>query len=293
MPGNLFVVFGFIFVMSIVAACAQQSSQTTGGDQPPPPSQAPGAPSPTPGGTPSPPSKQSAWWAPTPGLSWQIQFSGTLDTSLNVNVYDVDVFDVSASTVAALKARGIKVICYFNAGGFEDWRPDASAFAASVKGSALGNWPGEKWLDIRQVDSLMKIMNQRMDLAKQKGCDAVDPDNVDGYSNKTGFPLTAQDQLRYNRALAEAAHARGLAVGLKNDLEQVRDLIGDFDFAVNEQCYQYNECSMLNPFVAANKAVFGIEYSTSPSVFCPKAKASRFEFIQKHEALEAWRQACP
>lgn len=42
-------------------------------------------------------------------------------------------------------------------------------------------------------------MQARLDLAVQKGCDGVEPDNVDGYQNNSGFPLTAQDQLAYNR----------------------------------------------------------------------------------------------
>ena len=31
------------------------------------------------------------------------------------------------------------------------------------------------------------------------GCDGVEPDNVDGYVNDTGFDLTAGDQLDFNR----------------------------------------------------------------------------------------------
>jgi hypothetical protein len=251
-------------------------------------------PSPAPGSTkPQPtPTTSGAWWKPAPGLSWQIQLSGTLDTSVNVQVFDIDLFDVSAETIAALKGRGARVICYFSAGSFENWRSDASAFPESVKGNDLDNWPGEKWLDVRQVDALMTIMTNRMDLAKQKGCDGVDPDNVDGYSNKTGFAITAADQLQYNRALANAAHARGLAVGLKNDLEQIGDLISYFDFAVNEQCYQYGECDRLNAFIAAKKPVFGIEYSTDTTAFCTKANAAQFDFLKKKLALDSWRQSC-
>lgn len=103
-------------------------------------------------------------------------------------------------------------------------------------------------------------MKKRMDLAKEKGCDGVDPDNVNGYENDTGFDLSYNDQFRYNLSLAEEAHKRGLLIGLKNDLDQINDLVDFFDFEVNEQCHIYNECNKLKPFINANKAVLNIEY---------------------------------
>ncbi|MCP4225614.1 MAG: endo alpha-1,4 polygalactosaminidase, partial [Actinomycetia bacterium] len=177
---------------------------------------------------------------PAPGTTWQWQLTQAIDESYDVDVYDVDGFDVSATTVASLHASGRKVICYISAGSWEDWRPDASDFPASVKGNNNG-WPGEKWLDIRDLDVLGPIMEARLDMCVAKGFDAVEPDNIDGYTNNTGFPLSAQDQLGYNRFLADAAHARGLSIGLKNDLDQVVALEPWFEFAVNEQCFQYNE----------------------------------------------------
>ena len=41
----------------------------------------------------------------------------------------------------------------------------------------------------------------------------------------TGFALTAADQLRFNRWIAHEAHARDMAVGLKNDTAQVKALV--------------------------------------------------------------------
>ena len=120
----------------------------------------------------------------------------------------------------------------------------------------------------------------------------IEPDNVDGYSNNSGFPLTAQDQLAYNTFLANAAHARGLSVGLKNDLDQVTALQPLFDWALNEQCFQYAECDMLIPFATAGKAVFQAEYEGATSAFCPQAKAMRFSAMLKHLLLDAFREAC-
>jgi hypothetical protein len=260
----------------------------------PPPAEA--APTPTPSTPISPPSpppvaSTATRWQPRPGTSWQIQLQGTLDTSIAATAYDVDLFDTPASAIAALHVAGRKVICYFSAGSFEDWRADAGQFPAAALGNALDGWPGERWLDTRAA-GVRAVMRARMDLAVAKKCDAVDPDNVDGYTNKPGFPLTAATQVDYNKFLATEGHARGLGVGLKNDLSQVPLLVDDFDFAINEQCQVYRECDLLTPFITRSKPVFGIEYTGSTSSVCAAANAANFDTNMKKLDLAAWRMPC-
>ncbi|MFV0136429.1 endo alpha-1,4 polygalactosaminidase [Streptomyces sp. HMX87] len=230
-------------------------------------------------------------WRPRPGTAWQWQLSGRLDTSVDVPVYDIDGFDHSADTVAALHADGRKVICYLSTGAWEEFRPDADEFPESVLGRGNG-WEGERWLDIRRTDVLEPLMAERIDMCREKGFDAVEPDNMDGYRNDTGFPLTAADQLRYNRLIAKLAHDRGLAVGLKNDLDQIPQLVDDFDFAVNEQCAQYGECAALKPFVDAGKAVFHVEYELPADRFCDRSRELGLSSLQKKYELGVWRRAC-
>ena len=231
-------------------------------------------------------------WKPSPGTSWQIQFTGVLDTSQEVQMYDLDLFDTSIQTIEELHSQGRRVVCYFSAGSWEDWRPDADTFPEEVLGNDLEGWPGEKWLDVRRLDVISPIMSNRLELASNKGCDGVDPDNVDGYRNETGFPLTAEDQLSYNIWIADQAHLRGLAVGLKNDLSQIQKLLPYYDWVINEQCIQYNECNLLLPFIQAGKPVFGIEYQGDPDVFCPLVNALNFNFLKKNMELDEWRIAC-
>jgi len=192
--------------------------------------------------------------------SWQLQLEGILDTNYSVDLYDIDLFDTPATTIKKLKAAEKIVICYFSAGSFEDWRSDADRFGDEAKGRPFDNWPGERWVDIR-TSNVRQIITSRLDLAKQKGCNGVDPDNVDGYSNHTGFDLTSADQLAFNRYIALQAHSRGLLIGLKNDLEQISQLVNDFDFSVNEQCHEFNECQRLIPFIKQGKPVFNVEYA--------------------------------
>jgi hypothetical protein len=178
-----------------------------------------------------------------------------------------------------------------NAGAAEDFRPDYATFPAEVLGKTDG-WPGERWLDIRRIDVLEPIMAARFDVCAQKGFDAVEADLVDGYSGDTGFPLTAADQLTYNRMLAGLAHHRGLSIGLKNDLGQIPDLVTEFDFAINEQCVEYQECDTLTPFIDAGKAVFHVEYNRPNAEFCPTTTALRFSSMRKNRQLDAPRWPC-
>lgn len=200
------------------------------------------------------------WYKPTLHTSWQWQLQGDIDTSYDVDLYDIDLFDSNQSLIDSLKASGKKVICYFSAGSAEDWRDDFDDFPQEALGDNMDGWAGERWLDINN-DALKPIMKARLDLAKEKGCDGVEPDNMDNYTNATGFQLSADNQLAYNKFIAKEAHKRGLSVGLKNDLNQITELEPFFDFSINEQCHYYDECYMLQAFTDANKPIFNAEYA--------------------------------
>jgi len=203
-----------------------------------------------------------SWYRPPLSVTWQWQLIGTVNTTYDVDIYDVDLFDVSTALIQQLQADGRRVICYFSAGSYEDWRTDAGQFDCGDIGNALDGWPDERWLDIRS-ESILEIMQNRLNMAVQKNCDGVEPDNMDGYLNDSGFDLTAADQLAYNRGIANLAHERNLSVGLKNDLDQVDDLVDYYDFAVNEECFAYDECSLLATFIDAGKPVLNAEYEDS------------------------------
>ncbi len=191
--------------------------------------------------------------------TWQWQLYGEVNTEYDVDVYDVDLFDSPPELIDALHADGRTVVCYFSAGSHEDWRPDAGDFDDDALGEYLEDYDDERWVDVRD-DSVRDVMRRRLDLAVERGCDGVEPDNVDGYANDPGFDLTADDQIDFNRFLASEAHDRGLLVGLKNALDEIPELVDDFDFAVNEQCFEHDECDALQPFLDQGKPVFTAEY---------------------------------
>lgn len=199
-------------------------------------------------------------WTPSPNDTWQWQLAGQVNAGYDATVYDIDLFDAQPTIIDALHARGRRVVCYFSAGTSEDWREDFGRFDDSDIGHPLPEWPGERWVDTRSRN-VREIMRGRLDLARSKGCDGVEPDNVDAYLHQSGFELDAATQLDFNRFLAAESHARGLAAGLKNDLDQIPELVSDFDFAVNEQCFEFTECEPYAEFVAAGKPVFNAEYA--------------------------------
>ena len=68
-------------------------------------------------------------------------------------MYDIDLFDTPVATIKDLQSAGSVVICYFSAGSFEPWRPDADTFSERVKGKKMDGWD-ELWLDISNLEEL-------------------------------------------------------------------------------------------------------------------------------------------
>jgi hypothetical protein len=241
-------------------------------------------------------------WTPPVGSRWQYQLQPPVDTAITAtawstgatvrpDVFDIDLFEADGvtpanATVAAIHARGAKAICYVDAGTWENWRPDAGSFPTSVRGATNG-WPGERWLDIRRLDVLVPIMDARVGRCAAAGFDAVEFDNMDAAFNRSGFPVSPAQQIEFNRAMAAIAHDHGLAVGLKNDVGQLTQLLPYFDFAINEQCQQYGECGGYGAWTAAGKAVAQVEYTIGLATFCPPATAGHRSAIRKALALQA------
>lgn len=238
----------------------------------------------------------SSRWIPTAGESYQIQYSGKLDLSVNAQIYDLDMFDTSASVVAKLHGIGRRVMCYIDVGTWESWRPDAKQFPKSVLGNKDGHWKGERWLDIRQTSILEPIMAARLALCKKKGFDGVDPDNLDGYQNNTGFPLTYAEQLTYDTWVADQAHADGLTADQKGDSGQVKDLVKVFDFAVVEQCFAQGWCDKFTLYTNQNRLVVDVEYFANQQRFktktCPSDAKYKETAILKKLQLTAWLVSC-
>lgn len=225
--------------------------------------------------------------------TWQYQLTDyPVDLDVDATVFIVDLDMTPRSTVQNLHRMNRKVICYFSAGTLETWRPDAGKYPAELLGNPLEQYPDERWIDIREIDRLAPLIKNRIQRCAEKGFDGVDPDNLDGYLHDTGFRLSFEDQLRFNRTVARWVHEAGLFVGLKNDLAQIPQLVDVFDWATNEECFEYGECELLLPFIKREKPVVNVEYRLDPDEFCPEANRLGFFSMKKRKSLDAFRIPC-
>lgn len=248
-------------------------------------------------------SSPKAIWQPTVGTPYQMILTGVIpdNTSTiqpaNVPIFDIDLFYTNKSAIDTLHDQGKKVICYFSAGSSEDWRPDYMDFPVADKGPCLNGWAGERYLNIR-TRGVFNVMQKRIQLAKEKGCDAIDPDNVDGFSNENNFNLTPTDAITYIRKLARYAHSLGLGMGLKNAQDLLPAVMDVIQFAVNEECaLASGDCDPYLDLIEAGKPVFHVEYASKYTIqdgkaiiFGERAEGMDSESLKKKLCLESQPQ---
>jgi hypothetical protein len=243
-------------------------------------------------------------YRPVIGDRWQWQLTCTsgvpgcvkiLRPEKEIRFYDIDWEENSALTVAKIHESGAKAIAYISAGSWENWRSDKRTFPDFVIGKAYRGWPGERWLDVRCTSVLLPIMEQRMRVAKKKGFDGVQFDNLGGYQARTGYPLTKEDCTYYGALLANSAHETGLSAAWENAVEIREPLLPYYDWFLMEECRQYDECGCAATFIDAGKFVGGVEYTgeTSSMSFCRVYARNNVSGMLKHKNLGSWRNACP
>ncbi|KNC77423.1 hypothetical protein SARC_10117 [Sphaeroforma arctica JP610] len=244
------------------------------------------------------PKQKGGWYKPDKGITWQWQLQGEIDRTYDVDLYDID-FDTSPQVIKELHKDGRKVMCYFSAGSWEMWRKDADMYPASVKGGILSfasgdTFSNEAWLDLRRMDVIGPLMLERLDVAQQKGCDAIEFDNADTVTHtaKLGGDIELRTQLRVNKWLVAQAHVRGMGVALKNSEMFATFLSDTYDMVVNEECFVMGNCDNYWPFLNREKPVLNCEYTTALCFYCKRAKAMEFSTIKKTPALDACMVDC-
>ncbi|KAF2638317.1 hypothetical protein P280DRAFT_81196 [Massarina eburnea CBS 473.64] len=270
-------------------------------------------PSPTITASPLPTPTGTLPWTPRVNDTWQIVLqsnillpseSSTPTLTPNVSIYDIDLFENSKETIDTLHRLGKKVICYFSAGSYEPGRPDSAEFKEGDLGKVMDGWPDEKWLRLDN-DNVRRIMRDRVELAGNKGCDGVDPDNIDGYQNDNGLSLTAQSSIDFVAYLSSITQPLNLTLGLKNAGDIITAVLPVVHFSVNEQCVEENECTTFHQFIDAGKPVFHIEYpdgagkklkSDVVTKFCGRTEDAQgidsFSTVLKKMDLDGWIEYC-
>ncbi len=237
-----------------------------------------------------------AAWVPAPHEPFDVQMSAPFQLPF-AGTLGLGLFETSPARVQELKARGVRTVCVVNAGAWENWRPDSGAFDQRLIGANYAGWPGERWLDIRAQEALRPVLARRLDLCAAKGFDGVLLRNADGYAHRTGFPLTAKDQLAYDRWLAAEARARGLAVGIMNTLELAPELVENVDFALIEGCFTAGNCQDALIYRKRDIAGYVVEYTNvkrKMDAYCAEAAELDLQLIFKTQSLNGKvHRRCP
>jgi hypothetical protein len=231
-------------------------------------------------------------WHPRPGTTWQWQIVGRVAPPFQpVQMYDIDLQDavprravshfrlagraqtvvwdagLNAGVIDQLHRAGKVVVCYLDSGAAETYRPDWRLFPRQVILNSTG-WGDEYWLDIRpgRWQLFAPIIWARFALAKQIGCDGVEPDVNNPVGNvPRSLGISYADERTWYLEVATMAHHYGLSVGMKNGIEPaVTDAatVRAFDWNLNEECFFFEECATLRQFIDAGKAVFQTEYTS-------------------------------
>ncbi|MDB4963907.1 MAG: hypothetical protein JWP01_3906 [Myxococcales bacterium] len=244
---------------------------------------------------------QAPWWTPKPGetKNWDIQVNPPFDLATARTMYIVDLWDVATPTtieygdmgpvsvpagplagkVTELKAAGAKVICRVGTGAIRLTDPDARKFAGfeatppddptpPAAGSVIG-WhtrdADERFLDLRTASRALwqARLFKRFDLAKQLGCDGIEPDWIASFAAATGFTVTIDENIAWAKTVAAQAHERDLSVGMQNGTNGIVDQVAvDFDWLLAERCGEFDDCDTTRSFIALRKAVFAVDYQT-------------------------------
>jgi hypothetical protein len=254
-----------------------------------------------------PPSGRDQWYwnidPATPGLTGLPPTTGGYPAPGSANIWDTDLFQDSnaaragiptggSAVVRALHASGKYSICYIEAGAYQTAFPDDSDFAAADYGHRAGRYrmmgyPNEWWLNIAgfrhyaaghgstlkgAAVNIAAALNRRIGWCALEGQDAIEPDDLDGYTNRGdtgvtggGWHLSRPDSAGFERWLAYDAHAHGLAIFQKNDPLDADANVAIFDGMIIEECNHYRDpCSGpggdATPYLHAGKPVLNAEY---------------------------------
>lgn len=166
---------------------------------------------------------------------------------------------------------GLWSACYVN--GFQTQPADRDRWLADHPDLVLrddggdpvvdAGWPDELLLDTSTPGNravLAEIVGEQVRACADRGFDAVELDNLDSWT-RSGGRLDEDGAVDLAARLVAVAHDAGLAAGQKNTPQlgtRGRDEAG-YDFAVAEECGQYDECAAYTEVYGA--AVLDIEYT--------------------------------
>jgi hypothetical protein len=185
----------------------------------------------------------------------------------------------------AAAAAGLYNICYVNAfqaqpGAEAEWG-DLLLRDANGKIVMDDDW-GEALLDLRTDDKRHRVaakVDGWINDCAAKGYQGIEPDNYDSFTRSRDLLTTDQAQ-SYIRLLSAHAHDKGLAIAQKNTPELAGNRVPNgLDFAVAEECGQYEECGDYTSSFGDNVIV--IEYTDAGLARACSGYRNRLSIVQR------------
>jgi len=238
-----------------------------------------------------------------PGLGGLPATRASYPSPGSANIWDTDLFQDSnqpnagiptgrSPVVRAIHAAGHYSICYVEVGAYQEGFPDNAHFARSDyggvgdKATQMQGYSNEYWFDLTgfrnyvpgrhgtlkgAAVNIAQALDKRFGWCKKEGQDAVEPDDLDGYTNKstggqTPWGMTQADAAGFERWLAYDIHSHGLAAFQKNDGANATAGARMFDGMVIEECNYYKDpCTGAGgdatAYLARHKPVLNAEYT--------------------------------
>lgn len=242
----------------------------------------------------------------------------------SARIWDTDLFeDANTSSgahngiptgpsrvVTAVHAAGHYSVCYVEAGAFQAGFPDDGDFAAvdygaKAKRYEMRGYADEWWFDISgfrayvsgepstltgAAPNIAAALSRRFAWCRLEGQDAVESDDLDGYTNRSetgvaggGWGLTQADSAGFERWIANQVHADHMAVLQKNDVANAAVDEPLFDGVITEECNLYTDpCAGRggdwDSYLARGKPVLNAEYTQdgeTAAKFCAADDAHR------------------
>jgi hypothetical protein len=255
-----------------------------------------------------PPSGPSVQWywelSPSaPGLGGLPATSAARPSPGSADIWDTDLFQDSntnggiptgpSPVVRAIHAAGHYSICYVEAGAYQEGFPDDRDFARSDYGGVgdratqMQGYANEYWFNLDgfrhyvagrprtlrgAAVNIAAALDKRFAWCKLEGQDAVEPDDLDGYTNRASdgqrpWHMTQADSAGFERWLAYDVHRHGLAIFQKNDPANAAADEPLYQGMILEECNSYDDpCSGpggdATAYLKAGKPVLNAEYTS-------------------------------
>ena len=220
--------------------------------------------------------------------------------NFNSKVIDLDVLDTQKEIITKLKSEWKTVIWYINVWAIENYRDDYNDFPKNVVWKTYPGWEDEKFLDVRNYEKFQKLLLNRLDIAKEKWFDGIEPDNMDTYDtfSETWFKIYQWDMEKYLIWLNSEVNKRWMFLIQKNAPELSKRMEKYFDWALLEWAFYNSFSEKFSNYIKSWKTVFNVEYkdNTTKKEFlekiCPKSKEIWFTSILKNRDLDKYILTC-